>query len=155
MTGPAHQSPDMRSLTMTASPPIAAQTADQEPRQEPARASSRREPVQSAIDTAHLSRMTLGDHALEIQVLELFDRQADLLTARMREVAPAGVATLAHTLTGSARGIGAWQVAAAAEALERAVGETTNLVPALTHLAAAVEDARLAIGGLLKDAASV
>ena len=150
MTGPAHQSPDMRSLTTTASPPIAAQRAGQEAHQEPHQV-----PLPSAIDTAHLSRMTLGDHALEIQVLELFDRQADLLTARMREVAPAGVATLAHTLTGSARGIGAWRVADAAEALERAVGETTNLVPALTRLAAAVEDARLAIGGLLKDAASV
>jgi len=150
MTGPAHQSPDMRSLTTTASPPIAAQRAGQEAHQEPHQV-----PLPSAIDTAHLSRMTLGDHALEIQVLELFDRQADLLTARMREVTPAGVATLAHTLTGSARGIGAWRVADAAEALERAVGETTNLVPALTRLAAAVEDARLAIACLLKDAAPV
>jgi len=137
MTEPAHQSFAMKCPAMTASPPI----AGQEPAQEP------------AIDAAHLSRMTLGDRNLEIQVLELFDRQAGLLLARMHEVAPAGVATLAHTLIGSARGIGAWRVAAAAEALERAVGETTNLVPALTRLAAAVEEARLAIGGLLKDAA--
>ena len=150
MTGPAHQSPDMRSLTMTASPPIAAQRVDQEAHQEPHQV-----PLPSAIDTAHLSRMTLGDHALEIQVLELFDRQADLLMGRMREVAPAGVATLAHTLTGSARGIGAWRVADASEALERAVRETTNLVPALTRLAAAVEDARLVIGCLLKDGVPV
>jgi len=135
---------------MTASPPIAAQRVDQEAHQEPHQV-----PLPSAIDTAHLSRMTLGDHALEIQVLELFDRQADLLMGRMREVAPAGVATLAHTLTGSARGIGAWRVADASEALERAVRETTNLVPALTRLAAAVEDARLVIGCLLKDGVPV
>jgi HPt (histidine-containing phosphotransfer) domain-containing protein len=128
MTDSAYRPPPL-----TASPSIAGDPAE--------------EPV---IDVAHLSRMTLGDRKLEREVLALFDRQADLLLTRMREVAPAGVATLAHTLKGSARGVGATRVAAAAEALERAVGETTNLVPALNALAAAVAEARAAIDGMMK-----
>ena len=122
-------------LARTASPPTAARSPGRE----------------YAIDTVHLSRMTLGDRSLEFEVLELFERQAELLLARMNEVPPAGVATLAHTLTGSARGIGAWRVAEAAEELERAVREKPDLVTALARLATAVEEARLTIGGLLKD----
>src|SRR5579871_3652265 len=38
-----------------------------------------------AIDLAHLARMTLGERSLETQVLQLFDRQAELLFERMRE----------------------------------------------------------------------
>jgi len=105
------------------------------------------------IDVAHLARMTLGERSLEIQVLKLFDRQAELLLARMRQTAPAGVASLAHTLSGSARGLGAWRVAAAAEALERAVAETRELAPAIERLAAAVNEARLAIGAMLRASA--
>ena len=120
------------SLALTSSPPI----AGEEP----------------AIDIAHLGRMTLGDRSLEIQVLELFDRQAEMLTARMREVAPAGVASLAHTLSGSARGIGAWRVAAAAAALERAAAEAGELAAAMDQLSAAVGEARLAIGAILRAA---
>ena len=120
------------SLALTSSPPI----AGEEP----------------PIDIAHLGRMTLGDRSLEIQVLELFDRQAEMLMARMREVAPAGVASLAHTLSGSARGIGAWRVAAAAAALERAVAEAGELAAAMDQLGAAVGEARLAIGAMLRAA---
>jgi HPt (histidine-containing phosphotransfer) domain-containing protein len=107
---------------------------------------------EAVIDVAHLGRMTLGDRKLELQVLGLFDRQAELLLARMQEVDPAGVASLAHTLCGSARGIGAWRVAAAAEALEQAVA-AGHLPPALAHLAATVEETRLAIASLVRIAA--
>jgi len=123
------------STLMTVSPPIAG------------------DDVEPAIDLAHLGRMTLGDRRLERDILTLFDRQSDLLLARMREVGPAAIATFAHTLTGSARGVGAWRVAAAAEALECAVGTTTNFVPALTRLTVAVGEARLAIDAMLRAAA--
>jgi HPt (histidine-containing phosphotransfer) domain-containing protein len=109
---------------------------------------------EAPIDILHLARMTLGDHSLEIQVLELFDRQAELLIVRMREAAPAGVASLAHTLCGSARGIGAWRVAAAAESLERAVAETRELAPTIERLVAAVSEARLAICAMLRASAA-
>ena len=55
----------------------------------------------------HLARMTFDDRSLEREVLQLFERQAELLMERMRESEPAAIATLAHTLKGSAVGIGA------------------------------------------------
>jgi hypothetical protein len=39
---------------------------------------------------------------------------------------PDGVAMIAHTMKGSARGIGAWRVARAAEAVELAGGTETG-----------------------------
>jgi HPt (histidine-containing phosphotransfer) domain-containing protein len=105
----------------------------------------------SAIDVEHLARMTLGDRAVEQEVLVLFDRQSALLLARLPNEPPEVVATLAHTLIGSARGIGAWQVAATAEALERAAREATDLSPALSCVAASVGDARRAIADLLNE----
>src|SRR5437763_5292286 len=69
------------------------------------------------IDLVHLARMTLGDRSLEREVLELFDRQAGVLVVRMQQAARAGICAAAHTLKGSARGIGAWRVARAAEAV--------------------------------------
>jgi HPt (histidine-containing phosphotransfer) domain-containing protein len=107
----------------------------------------------SAIDLEHLAHMTLGERSLEIEVLRLFERQAELLLARMREVGPEGVAALAHTLSGSAKGVGAWRVAAAAEAAECAVKEHAPLDPAMAGLAASVAEARRAIAGLLAAAA--
>src|SRR3954468_22970196 len=77
-------------------------------------------PGDRPIDLVHLARTTLGDRSLEREVLQLFDRQSTILIARMRTVPPAGVVALAHTLKGSARGIGAWRVARAAELLELA-----------------------------------
>jgi HPt (histidine-containing phosphotransfer) domain-containing protein len=105
------------------------------------------------IDMEHLAKMTLGDRGLELEVLRLFDLQAELLLARMTHVGPAGVATLAHTLSGSARGIGAWRVAADAEAAESAVKQKSSLDPAMARLAASVDEARRAIAGLLLAAA--
>jgi HPt (histidine-containing phosphotransfer) domain-containing protein len=92
--------------------------------------------------------MTLGERSLEREVLQLFDRQSTLLLARMRSAAPAGVITLAHTLKGSARGIGAWRIARAAEAVETA--GPTQMKAALDALAAATEEARAVIADLLR-----
>ncbi len=41
-------------------------------------------PVEWPIDVTHLARMTLGDASLEREVLQLYDRQAEMLLARMR-----------------------------------------------------------------------
>jgi HPt (histidine-containing phosphotransfer) domain-containing protein len=102
------------------------------------------------IDLVHLARTTLGDRGLEREVLHLFDRQADQLVSRMRAAAPGGIAPLAHTLKGSASGIGAWRVARAAEALEVAIGDGIKDVgPALDRLADATREARSVIADLL------
>ncbi len=105
-------------------------------------------PVLQPIDLDHLSRMTLGERSLEREVLALFDRQAVMLLARMNNPAPAVVLAAAHTLKGSARGIGAWRVASAAEAVEQAVGDEAAAL--MAALRAAVEEASVAIAGLLR-----
>ena len=55
----------------------------------------------AVLDRDHLARMTFGDRSLEREVLQLFDRQSELLLERMRASEPAAIATLAHTLKGS------------------------------------------------------
>ena len=109
-------------------------------------------PLGGPIDRAHLSRMTLGEKELEREVLALFDRQAELLLARMRKAKePAVVAAAAHTLKGSARGIGAWRVANTAEALELAAsGPAGAFRTALAKLDAAVAETKVAIAELLR-----
>jgi hypothetical protein len=103
-----------------------------------------------AIDRTHLFRMTLGDRALEREVLALFDRQIDTLIERIGAADPSGVAALAHTLKGSARGVGAWQLARAAEAVEAA--SAAGLAHALAALAAAAGEAHAAIAQILGSA---
>jgi HPt (histidine-containing phosphotransfer) domain-containing protein len=109
-------------------------------------------PGDEAIDLAHLSRMTLGDASLEREVLQLFDRQAAMLLRRMGAAPPALIAASAHTIKGSARGIGAWRVAAAAETVELAAGSAgaAEVRIALDRLCAALDQARTAIGDLLR-----
>lgn len=105
-------------------------------------------PSGEPIDRGHLNRMTLGERSLEREVLALFDRQADILLNRMNSASPSGVATLAHTLKGSAVGIGAWGVARAAEVVEKA--GPAALPGAIAALNAAIAEAKQAIAGLLR-----
>jgi hypothetical protein len=104
-----------------------------------------------AIDRDHLASMTFGDHSLQREILQLFERQAGLLLDRMRDGDPAALAVLAHRLCGSARGIGAWGVARAAEASEHAAGGSpVERDLAMEDLSAAVAEARMAVADLLK-----
>lgn len=102
----------------------------------------------AAIDRGLLARMTFGDRSLEREVLQLFDRQADLLLARMRGGDAATVAAWAHTLKGSAASIGAGAVVDAAAAVERAADATARDL-AIGRLAGEIEAARAAIAGML------
>jgi HPt (histidine-containing phosphotransfer) domain-containing protein len=104
-----------------------------------------------AIDRAHLKQMTFGDRSLERELLELFDRQAEQLMARMRASDAAVLAMLAHTLKGSALGIGEHEVAHAAAAAEGAAGGSpAQRSAALDGLAAAIDAARGEIAVLLR-----
>lgn len=109
-------------------------------------------PIEQPIDVTHLARMTLGDASLEREVLQLYDRQAEMLLARMRRAGPANVTGYAHTLKGSSSGIGAWKVARAAEAVERAAGRAgpADVAVAIEGLAAAIGEARAVIAELLR-----
>ena len=105
---------------------------------------------EQVVDRAHLFRMTLGDRALEGEVLRLFDRQANMLIARMAKAEPACIKALAHTLDGSARGIGAWRVSQAAQDVERAVVDGDDVARAIGQLKSAIDEALVVIADLLR-----
>jgi HPt (histidine-containing phosphotransfer) domain-containing protein len=108
----------------------------------------------AVIDDDHLSRMTLGDRGLEREVLEIFVRQTVIMLERIAGAEPALAAAAAHTLTGSARGIGAWRVARAAEHLERVANGKSGaaaLDEAVEELKSATVEASAAIAARLGD----
>ncbi|MGY4307407.1 HPt (histidine-containing phosphotransfer) domain-containing protein [Bradyrhizobium sp. USDA 4369] len=94
-----------------------------------------------------LRRMTLGDADLEREVLGMFSSQAVRLLERL-QVMPEDAAAVAHTLKGSARAIGALDVADAAEGLEVALRDG-DPADALAWLGTAVAQARAAIADML------
>jgi HPt (histidine-containing phosphotransfer) domain-containing protein len=105
-------------------------------------------PEDSAIDVQHLARMTLGETALEAEVLALFAAQSRDLVGRLATI-PADAAALAHTLKGSARAIGAFRVADAAFGLEAALKNDGDTARAVALLQQAVEEARDTIDRML------
>lgn len=96
--------------------------------------------------------MTLGERSLEREALALFDRQADMLLPRIRGGAPGMAAASAHTLKGSAVGIGAFKVVRAAEAVEQArdLAGDTAIAAAIETLAAVLDEAKSEIARLLQ-----
>jgi HPt (histidine-containing phosphotransfer) domain-containing protein len=109
-------------------------------------------PETAAIDRSHLEHMTFGDRSLEREVLELFDRQAAMLIVRIRAGGKAAIAPLAHTLKGSASGVGAVRVEHAAAAAERVAGlSAAECSQAVDRLARAVDEARALIAELLRE----
>jgi HPt (histidine-containing phosphotransfer) domain-containing protein len=118
-----------------------------------------REHKPTILDETHLARMTLGDRRLEREVLELFVRQTTIMLGRIVGADQPLAAAAAHTLKGSARGIGAWRVARAAELVENAAqgeslkddgakGEdtTTAMEEAVTELKSASLEVSAVIG---------
>jgi HPt (histidine-containing phosphotransfer) domain-containing protein len=99
------------------------------------------------IDEEHLGRMTLGDRKLERELLQIFARQSATMLDCLTGHDPVATATAAHTMIGSARGIGAWRVARAAEQLERAVDEGNE--EALNKAIAALKSASLEVSAAI------
>jgi HPt (histidine-containing phosphotransfer) domain-containing protein len=102
---------------------------------------------QSAIDLDHLARQTGGDHDLERELLALFAQQCvrHLRAIHQSQDVRARL-DAAHTLKGAARAIGAWQVADAADAIERHLAEPDpRLDTAMDTLALAAAEARAVI----------
>jgi HPt (histidine-containing phosphotransfer) domain-containing protein len=106
-------------------------------------------PDDGPIDIDHLKRMTLGDAGLEREVLAMFSAQAGSLIV-MLEAMPEDAGALAHTLKGSARAIGAFGVADAAEALEALIRRSDDPAQVLAELGDAVARARSAIDAILR-----
>jgi HPt (histidine-containing phosphotransfer) domain-containing protein len=106
-------------------------------------------PDDGPINLDHLQRMTLGDAGLEREVLAMFSVQAASLIGALATLPPEAGA-LAHTLKGSARAIGAFAVAAAAEDLEAAMRNGCDPSHALAELDEAVALARSAVEAMLR-----
>lgn len=79
------------------------------------------------VDRAHLARYTMGDAELEREVLELFANQTWKTIAELRQaVTDKSWHVAAHTLKGSARAVGAWDLACEAERAERLAGASDS-----------------------------
>lgn len=102
------------------------------------------------IDVAHLARMSLGDRKLEREVLRLFDIQMAMLSDRVRNAPPAIAGAAAHTIKGSARGIGAWRVAQTAEQVELSIASADGFRSAVADLSHSIDEARAAVAQLLR-----
>jgi HPt (histidine-containing phosphotransfer) domain-containing protein len=93
------------------------------------------------LDLDHLDRQTMGDRALAAEVLQLFTVQARSIAQSLAgPIDEADTRRLVHTLAGSARGIGAWQVADLASAAENAAvtGDFASLFEALHAVEVAI-----------------
>lgn len=76
-----------------------------------------------AVDLKHLRRYTMGDAALEREVLDLFFQQLPITIAALSGARNAHEwKVAAHTLKGSGRAVGAWRIARIAEHAEHAGG---------------------------------
>ncbi len=82
-------------------------------------------PVRVPIDHQHLARYTFGNVALEAEVLQLFVEQAPQYMGQLQVAeTPKAWRDAAHTLKGSARAVGAWFVADAAQKAELLAAST-------------------------------
>jgi HPt (histidine-containing phosphotransfer) domain-containing protein len=96
------------------------------------------------VDLAHLRRYTLGDKALEIEILDLFLAQLPVTIASLRSAATERDWRMAaHALKGSSRAVGAWRIATLAQEAEglAARAEPAAWSEAIMKLEAAVSEA--------------
>lgn len=79
------------------------------------------------LDTEHLGKYTLGDEALEREVLQMFVEQAAQCLQRLQDAgSPKEWGEAAHSLKGSACGVGAFRLAAQAARLEKRTDPLDN-----------------------------
>jgi len=108
------------------------------------------------IDMEHLSRQTLGDPGLELEVLRLFDEMSRVYYARLE--ASTTVDDLLrnlHTLKGAAAGVGAFALAELARVAESELAEGVPVNPErIDDLNIAVEEVSAFIAARLAAAAA-
>lgn len=109
-------------------------------------------PSLPVMDLDHLSAMTSGDTDLGIEVIEIFQHQAQLWSRLLDPRLEArDWSDAAHTLKGASLGIGALKLAAACEKAEKAGRSETPPSPA--HAAVLLGDVKDALGETLEAAA--
>ena len=94
------------------------------------------------LDRAHFDAMTGGDNELQLEIIGLFRSQVSAWTQLLTPDAKWRDA--AHTVKGSARGIGLWPLAQACEAAE-AAGDGVEITAALQRLRVCLEQALAAL----------
>lgn len=102
------------------------------------------------IDRKHLARYTLGNTALEEEILGLFLDQLPKTIASLRTAATDKEwVVAAHTLKGSSRCVGAWRLARTGEQAERLGGIANRraCLEAVLRIEAAADEARAYIAG--------
>jgi HPt (histidine-containing phosphotransfer) domain-containing protein len=97
------------------------------------------------VDLVHLAQQTMGDRALEQEVLGLFVQQALNVRDRIGRAAPAERLQLVHSLKGSARSVGAFAIGEWAAEIEQAPGDR-HLIARLGRLIDEVREFIAAIG---------
>ncbi|MEM8686647.1 MAG: Hpt domain-containing protein [Pseudomonadota bacterium] len=109
------------------------------------------DPSLSAIDMEHLLHYTMGDKALAREVLGLFSTQGRIYLEQLDQTRdPKQRKASAHTLKGSARGVGAHHVAELAEVLEAlsATPDDAEWTGALEALKSAFDEAITCVANL-------
>lgn len=104
------------------------------------------------IDLVHLARQTLGDDALKIEVLRLFNQQIVIYFERVRAATdPHEIAMGLHTLKGAAQGVGAFTLADIVRVAEREYADAGRLDDeTLDDIAMAVNEVEAYVGGLIE-----
>jgi HPt (histidine-containing phosphotransfer) domain-containing protein len=113
----------------------------------------RRRPARP-VDLVHLSRYTLGERALEREVLELFCTQSVLYLEQLRAaMSDKAWKEAAHSLKGSASAVGAWRAAQAAERAETLQGDglTQFRAARISEIEASLREAEAFIVSVLKE----
>lgn len=106
-------------------------------------------PDDGPIDLDHLREVTFGDVELEREVLGMFSTQSVRLIGALSSLPPEAGA-LAHRLKGSARAVGAFRVADAADVLESTIRNGGDAQPAFVEVRDAAAEARAAIEAILR-----
>jgi HPt (histidine-containing phosphotransfer) domain-containing protein len=102
-----------------------------------------------AIDVEHLEKQTSGNRQLQREVLRLFLNQSDEQIEKLKSASSIDERReAAHTLVGSARGVGAFRVAYIASEIELSQGPVVGRLRALEAAAGA---ARYFIADFLAD----
>jgi phage-related baseplate assembly protein len=104
------------------------------------------------VDLTHLARYTMGNDAVEREVLELFRRQTRLYFDRLSQAGSDDAwREAARVLKASARGVGAWQILETAQAAEQLFPMNNGRARAeiLRSLSRQVEEATQFIDSLL------
>ncbi|MET3854969.1 Hpt domain-containing protein [Rhizobium sp. OAE497] len=79
------------------------------------------------IDLVHLAKQTMGDKALEIEVLQMFARQARACLGEIASGEAKKIVAAAHRLKGAASAVGAFRVSETAEMLEENAGDAASM----------------------------